>query len=587
MKLTQSWVGYLDRSYQQIKASVLARLVVNSPEITDHNESNLLIMIVSMFSGIAEMLNYYIDMMAREGFLGTAQRFTSVIKLAAMIDYNVHARVMASVDELFILTYTDTGLPYYTASFITIPKETIISDINSNNFHTLNDVQIVPGQAGAFSTAQQYDDVLNSGLGNTDGTSMQQVLLPVDYVDASLKLTLDGQPWNLYRSAGLMKANTNGFIVQVQQDGNAYIVFGDGINGLIPTTGQAIVGTYRTCSGASGNLPPNAINQLQGTWVLPNNVSISCINPDYSSGGSDFESMEDVRNKAPRAIRTLERAVTYQDFIDVAILMPGVGDAAVSYCCGKYVSLYVVPSSQGVATAALISNLTDWMNCRKMITTRVSVIAAGISKLFMTATIFGKQLYTENQVLVEVLNLLYNQYGFQFAGINTNISVSDIISLVESAKSVDHIDIASVKVLPYIRPIESNTTPLSTDFSLLATTNTKYTYTIIYKLASNTFKIYRGAAPVGSIGVEQLFNDGIVGFIIHSANYTDDAKWQFVTVPSYPEIFPSTSLVITDYTIPIFDIGPLVNADIPRTIYSNLTVVTQGVNSNCMPPCPQ
>lgn len=585
MKLTQSWVGYLDRSYQQIKNSLIARLVINNPEITDHNESNILIIIMSMFSGVAEMLNYYIDMMAREGYLGTAQRFTSVIRLAALIDYNVRAKTMATVNQLFVLSNAD-GTPYYTTAFITIPKGTIVTDVNGTIFKTLGDVQIVPGQAGAFSVAAQWTDVVNNNIGITDGTLLQKIKLDADYVDESLVVTLNNVPWKLYRSAGLMTRNTQGFIVQVQEDGNAYMIFGDSINGKVPDTGINIIATYKICKGASGDLPPGAINQLNGVFTIPAGVTISTTNPDYSSGGSDFQTIEDVRNKAPRAIRTLERAVTYQDYIDVAIQVPEVGDAAVSYCCGKFVSVYVVPITQGVATLALLSKVTDWFSTRKMITTKVTILASGVSKIFVTATLFAKPLYTANQVSIEVNNILYSKFGFEFAEINSKPSVSDMISLMESAASVDHVDVASVQILPYVSPVEGNTTPLDIAFTILPKTNTKFTYTFIYRLSSNTFQIFRGSNPLGSIGTGQVFNDGILSFKINSANYADGTKWQFVTVPSYPEIFPVTQLSITDFTIPIMDIGPLVDANVPRTIYGNFTVVTQGVNSNCLPTCP-
>lgn len=586
MKLTQSWVGYLDRSYQQIKNSLIARLVINNPEVTDHNESNILIIIMSMFCGMGEMLNYYIDMMGREGFLGTAQRFTSVIRLALLIDYNARAKVFATVNELFALTNSGDGTPYFTTAFITIPKGTIITDANGTVFNTLADVQIIPGQAGAFSVAGQWTVVTNFNIGLTDGTPNQQLQISPDYVDSSMTLSIDGVPWSLYRSAGLMRINTKGFIIQVQEDGNAYIVFGDGINGMIPNAGLGILGTYQECNGADGNLPPGAISQLSGLFTLPAGVTISATNPDFSSGGSNFQGIEDVRDQAPRAIRTLERAVTYQDYIDVAILCPGVGDAAVAYCCGKFVSIYIVPSSEGVATTALLSTVSTWFMTRKMITTKVTVLAAGVSKLFLTATIFAKQLYTPNQVLVEVLNLLYNKYGFPFSTINSTPSVSDIIFTMESAASVDHVDVASVQVLPAVLPIQGNTTPLAIDFNQLPKTNTKFTYTLIYRQSSNQFQIFQGSNPKGSIGTEQAYLDNVVGFVIHSANYMDGATWQFVTVPSYPEIFPTTQLSITDFSIPIMDIGPLVDANVPRTIYGNLSVVTQGVSSNCLPSCP-
>lgn len=586
MKLTQSWVGYLDRSYQQIKSSVLARLVVNNPEITDHNESNILIIIVSMFAGVAEMLNYYIDMMGREAYIGTAQRFTSVIRLATMLNYRVRAKQTSTVNLLFYLTQAD-GTPFVATSNVTIPKGTVVSDVNGTPFRTFADATIIPNQSGAYSEAGQWTDVTGANIGVADGTLNQEILLDVDIVDESLVIFVDGVPWRIYDSLGLMKSTTQGFIMQVEEDGNAYLVFGDGVNGLVPTNGAVITGSYQTCLGASGNLPPNAINQLSGVFTLPAGSTLNATNPDYSSGGSDFEDIDAVRNNAPRWLRTLERAVTYQDYIDVAILAPGVGDAAVSYCCGKYVNVYIVPSSPGVATNALMSNTLQWFNCRKMVTTKVAILPAGISKMFLTANIFAKQLYTSDQVLVEVINLLYGKYGFPFSSINGSPSVSDMISLIESAGSVDHVDVAGLQVLPAVQPIQGNTIPLDITFDQLPKGGVQNTYTILYTFNSNQFRIFQGSTPVGLVGVNQEFNDGIVGFKITGANYTDGMKWQFITTASYPEIFPTTKLLIKDYSIPIFDIGPLVDAAVPRTIYSSLTVVTQGVSSNCMAPCGQ
>jgi len=57
MALNNPWVGYITRSYKQIKSELLNRLGIAVPEITDHSPSNIMVIILDMFSGIAEMLN--------------------------------------------------------------------------------------------------------------------------------------------------------------------------------------------------------------------------------------------------------------------------------------------------------------------------------------------------------------------------------------------------------------------------------------------------------------------------------------------------------------------------------------------------
>ena len=98
MALKNQWVGYISRGYEQIKKSLLSRLGETNPEITDHSESNILVIIIDMFSGIGEQLNYYIDNMARESFISTARRYSSIVKLTRLIDYRIKAAIPASVD---------------------------------------------------------------------------------------------------------------------------------------------------------------------------------------------------------------------------------------------------------------------------------------------------------------------------------------------------------------------------------------------------------------------------------------------------------------------------------------------------------
>lgn len=587
MKLTQSWVGYLDRSYQQIKTSLLARLVVNNPEISDHNEGNIFIIIISMFSGIAEMLNYYIDTMGREAFMGTAQRFSSVIKLARLIDYNGKAATMASADLLF--TLTQNGLLYTTPNPIIIPKETFVTSSNGIIFRTLKDATIGIGQSGAYSTAQQWQDVINDILDVTSGLANQSVLLPVDYVDGSLILVINGELWTPYESLGYMFPGTRGFIVILNDDGLPYAVFGDGLNGKIPDAGLQILGNYKVTQGEDGNLAPGAINQIQSTSaILPNGITLNVINQDYSNSGGGVESIEEIRNRAPRALRTLNRAVTVQDYKDISLQVPEVGEAEVSYCCGnRYIKIYISPKTKGAATTALLQKVLDYDNARRMVGTSLNVLAAGLSKLWMKVDIYARPLVSTNSVLIEVINLLDDNYGFSNSYINRSVSVSDIIALMEQAKTVDHVDISQLRVLPFVRPQNPNTTLLDIEFTGLPVLPVTITYTIIYVFTSSVFQVFKGSKLQVNVGLEQEYNDGTVRFKIHSANYQPGDKWQFIAASSYPETFPISQIKISDFSMPIFDIGPELDSSVPKTIYSELNVITsQPSSSACLPNCP-
>lgn len=584
--ITQQWVGYLDRSYEQVKRSCLQELTNRAPEISDHSESNPLIIFLSMFAGIAEMLNLYVDAMAREMYLGTCRRYSSAVKISKLIDYNIHAKNPATVNLWFAL-YDDTNAPtVMTGSPLVIPTGTIVNSANGAlPFVLLQDVRILPGIQNAYGPAAQYVQITNAILGTTDGSALQRIELPDDFGDGSLSLIINGENWKWSRSGGLMFFDSKAFITNVDEQGTAFFQFGDGINGKIPGSGFTIYGTYRSTQGTLGNLPPGQINQLQGTFTTPPGVVLRVSNPDYSSGGEDFETLFEIKNRAPRSIRTLERAVTYQDYVDLCYLVLGVGAAEVSFCCGKFVDVYIAPTSPGVSTIALLQAVRDYLNCKIMLTTQVSVNPAGIAKIWIKGTIYGKPLISSSAIYNEVVDKLDVTYGYSTIQINKKVDILDIISTIKSCVTVGRFDIEQIKIKPFPRPVEGNLNPLNVDIIQLPITDILVKYQIIWRSGPGQFDLYKNGTFLNQQAVGAPYNDGIIGFTLQAGTYTNNDKWELWAYPSYPEIFPTTIINIKDFSCPIVEVGPLIDATIPRTIYSDLTIVTTSSTTSCLPPC--
>lgn len=589
MKLTQAWVGYVDRSYEQIKKSLLLRLGVQAPEITDHSESNPLIILVSMFAGVAEVIHLYLDSLAREAFLGTARKYSSAVKLVRLIDYNVKARSYATVNELITLIDTSSGLPTTLPGDVLIPVGTLVFPLNSTvPFKILQDCVLKAGSSNVYASMGQFTQLVNQILGTTSaiGDPNQSFLLSNKYVHNSIEITINGENWPLYNSFGLMGTTTKGAVVQIDENGDAYLVFGDGINGLIPGNSLDIFVNYKETEGVLGNLAPGSITQLQSTITLPSGFGLTFTNPDYSSGGADFENLEQIRNLAPRSIRTLDRAVTYQDYIDVALQVLGVGAAEVKYCCGKYVDVYIAPNSKGTATAALVNRVKNYMDCRVMLTTRVDVKPAGVTRIWIKAKIYGKPLQLSADILAQVLDKLDTEFGAGNIEINRKVSITDIISVVEGLTKVDTIEIEEVRIEPYARPQGTNVNVLNITYPVLPHTTTKIIYALIYKTAGNEFHIYKNGIFLATVATGATYADGgIISFTPDSGSYSDNDKWEFTVFPSYPEIFPDTIINVNDYSAPIIDISPFIDDGVPRTIYGDLEIIEQASSVSCLPSC--
>jgi hypothetical protein len=94
------------------------------------------------------------------------------------------------------------------------------------------------------------------------------------------------------------------------------VSFGDGQNGMIPPVGSANIRltSYRTGGGVRGNRPAGSIVQLKTTVPYVDKV----MNAVEASGGVDAESIASLIARAPREIRHRHRAVTPEDYEDLA-----------------------------------------------------------------------------------------------------------------------------------------------------------------------------------------------------------------------------------------------------------------------------
>jgi predicted phage baseplate assembly protein len=90
-----------------------------------------------------------------------------------------------------------------------------------------------------------------------------------------------------------------------------------------PLPGTAFTAHYRTGNGTAGNVGAGALWHIQSTDA----AIVGVRNPLPARGGVDPETAEQVRQRAPSAFRTQERAVTEADYAEVTERDPRVQQA--------------------------------------------------------------------------------------------------------------------------------------------------------------------------------------------------------------------------------------------------------------------
>ncbi len=134
-------------------------------------------------------------------------------------------------------------------------------------------------------------------------------------------LGADSKTWTAERSLLADSATDPHFVVEIESDGTARLRFGDDVNGSRPASDSAVTATYRIGNGTSGNVGAD-------TLVFCSDLNVvTCTNPLPAVGGTDPETPEQIRRRAPQAFMTQERAVTMADYERVAEMNPQVDNS--------------------------------------------------------------------------------------------------------------------------------------------------------------------------------------------------------------------------------------------------------------------
>lgn len=132
----------------------------------------------------------------------------------------------------------------------------------------------------------------------------------------------DPEPWRPKRDLLNSDPSAQEFVLEVDTDGTAFLRFGDDQFGSRPASDTTFRATYRVGNGVRGNIGAGALWHLVSAdpdivTDLQTPAIEEVSNPLPAQGGVEPESIEQVRQNAPSALRTQERAVTPEDYAAV------------------------------------------------------------------------------------------------------------------------------------------------------------------------------------------------------------------------------------------------------------------------------
>ena len=563
MSITNPWLTPYQRSYQQIKAKLIDDLknITDSSGktlVTDYSEGNILIIILSLFSAIAEVLHYYIDNMARETFFSTARRYDSLVKHGELVDYHVRGAVAPTVDVVISRPINSSS----SSGDITISKGTSFTDTSGNTWLVTNNTIWGAGTTSVSVPCSQHKSYTNSSVVNMVIPNWKvnpPARIKVDqsnmgdqhYENGTMELRIAGTLWTLVETFAFSGKYDTHYRVEIDSNKDLYIVFGDGQYGMIPDPGQKIT----TCNcyitaGKNGNVEAGSLTTLPST-ISQACSDGSCTNPYAAAGGSDYEDFDMLKEHIPLHTRTLGVAITKYDFINLAKQVSGVNKVALEYECGRKLNLYITPDNGTVASSALLQNTYDYIKQRCPITTWLNVKPVGEVSIYLVMEVTGRKNYTKTTIYNQVVNALKETYSVTAAEIGGKVRISDIYALIDNLPGVDYLTITSFYWKPWPTTLNGPRALNIQDYSVSKVTgNNQYLVVFTSSTNYNIYNMAGGYSTTGTVNnslkVTDNANGNTFAFTIKANSHASGDRFSFTVAA------PNMDYSEPGYNIPVF-----------------------------------
>lgn len=331
-------LDYTTRDYEGFRTLMLQKLTELMPEYTDLRQSDAGVVIIELNAMCLDIMSYYLDSIANECFLATAEQRSSVMKFCKMLGYT--PRVAKSAVHKLIFRKTNS------APAITIPSGTKVKTVSSNpnttvyftTLEALNLPENVTGDELDFNGNYMYtveaiqglfvgDELLTS---SADGTENQRYALKyfptliqdnyktmhnnvVDILSVYVADLAHGeaaQKWRRVNSFAGADSTSQVYMTETNDFNETSIVFGDGIFGKKPPEGALITCSYVVGGGDVGNVGIGSVKALEDNLAGIKNTE----NVEIVEYGSEAETVDEIKVNAPVSHRNIWGALTVNDF---------------------------------------------------------------------------------------------------------------------------------------------------------------------------------------------------------------------------------------------------------------------------------
>jgi hypothetical protein len=323
-------INFTDLDFDQIRLSIKDYLRSNS-NFTDYDfEGSNMSVLIDILAYNTYISSYNANMVSNEVFIDSATLRENIVSLARNIGYVPRSRTAAKANISFFIDVSN----YSTIPRIVTLNKGIVCTTSSNfggesyTFVTLEDITVpVVNGIASFNNVDVYEGTFlttNFTVNPNVPSPPQRFIIENSNVDTSLISVIVSKTifsnvsskYTLTNDIFDVDGNSKVFFIQEVQDQKYELIFGDGIFGKKLDENNYITVNYVVSNGELAN----GLSQFNFAGRLNSNIGlisrgISLITTNQiSDGGREIESVQSIRNYAPKNYAAQNRAVTAGDF---------------------------------------------------------------------------------------------------------------------------------------------------------------------------------------------------------------------------------------------------------------------------------
>lgn len=445
MPINTPGFDFASRDYDNIRADLLARAGRVIPEWTDRDPSDFTMVLIDLWAYMGDILHYYVDRAAGEAFIETATQKESVLALANLFDYVPRNRTAA---RLTVYLSNDSS------ASVVIPSGTVFigegTDANYE-FYTQSNLTLEANTSGSITCYEgiQYSDItLTSSATGQIGqvyTINNPKVIPTSVRVFVYEDGVTATEWTRVDNINAVATNVSGFSTYATTEGYTSVRFGNRVSGRVPPVGAKITVSYNTTNGHEGNISQNKIVAFKQNVFS----GVSITGSSVGTGGSNGESLDSIKSSIKASIQTQLRAVTLQDYVQIALQLDDVYKAVAAYdpptatvtmYTAPYVSDYQNYTDTSIAvnpvTSAVVAGTLQQLSMLGVTVAAASSITVRPKSIDGTLYITdGYEAASVKRIVEDLIDSLFTIEEVQFG---KDLRIGDVYRLVHSVEGVDY-----------------------------------------------------------------------------------------------------------------------------------------------------